>query len=142
MLPPRREKFCHEYLVDFNGTQAALRAGYAEVGAKQEGSRLLTRADVRLRVAELSDGVTERTKLTAESVLADIALIKYSCVESNPTVALKAAELEARYLGLLTDRLDINANVKTESTYYIEYVKCNATKNTRDTSVPDVTKAS
>ncbi len=142
MMPPRREQFCREYVIDFNGKQAAIRAGYSELAATEQGSRLLRSVHVRSRIDELLDGVTERSKLTAESVLADIALIKYSCMESNPPVALKAAELEAKYLGLLTDRLDINANVKTENTFYIEYVKCNATKNTRDTSVPDVTKAS
>jgi len=28
-LTPRQERFCEEYLVDFNGSAAAIRAGYA-----------------------------------------------------------------------------------------------------------------
>lgn len=60
-LPPKRAKFVREYMVDLNATQAALRAGYAASGAKQEGSRLLSFADITAAIAEqmeVNAGVT------------------------------------------------------------------------------------
>ena len=47
MLTPKRQKFGSNYALTGNGTQAAIEAGYSERTAKQQGSRLLTFADVR-----------------------------------------------------------------------------------------------
>jgi phage terminase small subunit len=41
-LPAKRRKFVIEYLHDLNGTQAAIRAGYAPRSARSEASRMLT----------------------------------------------------------------------------------------------------
>ncbi|MBN5145921.1 terminase small subunit [Stenotrophomonas maltophilia] len=41
-LTPKQQRFVQEYLKDQNGTQAAIRTGYSEKTAKQQGSRLLT----------------------------------------------------------------------------------------------------
>lgn len=40
-LTPQQERFCQEYAVDYNGTNAAIRAGYAEKTAASQASRLL-----------------------------------------------------------------------------------------------------
>jgi len=41
-LTAKQESFIHEYVVDFNGTDAAIRAGYSTSGASVTGCRLLT----------------------------------------------------------------------------------------------------
>jgi len=46
-LRHQQHLFCGEYLKDFNGTQAAIRAGYSSRTARQQASRLLTKADIR-----------------------------------------------------------------------------------------------
>lgn len=46
-LSYQRQRFCEEYLIDFNATQAAVRAGYSEDSARQQGFRLLKNADIR-----------------------------------------------------------------------------------------------
>ncbi len=46
-LTPKQHRFVEEYLIDLNGTQAAIRAGYAPSGARTEAARLLTNADVQ-----------------------------------------------------------------------------------------------
>lgn len=40
-VTPRQEKFCVEYLIDLNATQAAIRAGYSDKTAYSMGQRLL-----------------------------------------------------------------------------------------------------
>lgn len=52
-LSAKIERFCAEYIVDFNGTRAAIRAGYAEKSAAQQASRLLKNDEVSARVREL-----------------------------------------------------------------------------------------
>lgn len=51
-LTLKQERFVAEYLIDLNATQAAIHAGYSERTAKQQGSRLLTNADVSAAVEE------------------------------------------------------------------------------------------
>lgn len=46
MLKPREERFCREFLKDFNGTRAAIRAGYSEKSAASQSSRMLKRPAV------------------------------------------------------------------------------------------------
>jgi phage terminase small subunit len=55
MLNKRQEKFCIEYLVDLNATQAAIRAGYSELTAYSIGSRLLKKVEIKNRIKELQD---------------------------------------------------------------------------------------
>lgn len=51
-LTAKQEMFCREYLVDFNATQAALRAGYSQKMAKQ-ASRMLDEVGIQKLVALL-----------------------------------------------------------------------------------------
>lgn len=68
-LSPRQEAFCREYLIDKNGTKAAIRAGYKERGASQQASVLLGYPKVQRRVRELIDEQSERLNLSADDVI-------------------------------------------------------------------------
>ena len=45
-LTNKQKAFIAEYLIDFNATQAAIRAGYSEKTARSQGQRLLTNVDI------------------------------------------------------------------------------------------------
>lgn len=77
-LSPKRERFAQEWVVDLNATQAAIRAGYSEKTAKQQGSRLLTNADVAARVKELQGVVAEKIEITQDMVAKELASIGFS----------------------------------------------------------------
>jgi phage terminase small subunit len=83
-MTPKIAAFAAEYLKDFNATQAAIRAGYSPNSAKQMGSRLLTRADVKAVLApKREEAVAERAEavnrmvLSAERTKLEIARIAY-----------------------------------------------------------------
>lgn len=63
------EAFAQEYIIDFNGAQAAIRAGYSEKTARTQASKLLTIPDISERVAELMQDRCERTQVDADYVL-------------------------------------------------------------------------
>lgn len=48
-------KFCKEYMKDFNGTQAAIRAGYSKKTAQEAGRRLLTNVGVQKFINQLQE---------------------------------------------------------------------------------------
>jgi len=68
-LTDRQSRFVDEYLVDLNGTQAAIRAGYAPKRADQQASRLLARKDIADEVALRQAARAERTQIDADWVL-------------------------------------------------------------------------
>ncbi len=67
---PKQDRFCREYLVDMNATQAASRAGYSPRTANEQGARLLANASVKSRIAELQAEVAERLNITVDDVIA------------------------------------------------------------------------
>ena len=66
------EKFAREYIVDLNGKQAAIRAGYSEKTAESQASRLLRNSKVRGRVAELTQAKCKKLDISAEWVLGEL----------------------------------------------------------------------
>jgi phage terminase small subunit len=68
-LTPKQAKFCDEYLVDLNGTQSAIRAGYSSKTAHEQAARLLANVSIQALIQELRQSQQERTQVTADSVI-------------------------------------------------------------------------
>lgn len=74
-LNPKQERFCLEYIVDLNATQAAIRSGYSVKSAKAIGSEHLTKPDIQARIEELKGAREKRTEITADTVLQELLLL-------------------------------------------------------------------
>ncbi len=104
MLTARRELFCQEYVVDRNAKQAAIRAGYSEATAKQQGSRLLTYADVQARVAELQEEAAKRNEVTVDSVIANLVELRDAAkAKGQLSAAVRAQELIGKTCAAFVD---------------------------------------
>lgn len=68
-LTDKQEAFCREYIVDYNATQAAIRAGYSEKTAKEIASENLTKPNVQERLQELNKAAVERNEIQVDEVL-------------------------------------------------------------------------
>jgi phage terminase small subunit len=90
-LTPRQERFIQEYLVDLNGTQAAIRAGYSEHTATAIGWELLRNPEVEAAIAEAKNARSARTAITADDVLREFTKVGRSDVRKlfTPEGALK-----------------------------------------------------
>jgi phage terminase small subunit len=77
-LNARQSAFVEEYLVDLNATQAAIRAGYSEATAKQQGSRLLTNVNVQAAIQEARAKRSKRTEITQDAVIEELAKIGFA----------------------------------------------------------------
>lgn len=84
---PRQRKFCIEFIVDNNGTQAAIRAGYSENSARQTAAKLLSKANIQAAIAELKKEQEARTIGDADKVIHELALIAFSDIKKFVTWA-------------------------------------------------------
>lgn len=78
MLNDKQERFCREYVIDLNGTQAAIRAGYSENTANEQAGRLLVNVSIQERIAELKAEIGKRLDITADMVVQELAKIGFS----------------------------------------------------------------
>lgn len=76
-LSARQQRFVDEYLVDLNATQAAIRAGYAERGARVQGCRLLAQPNVDAAIQRGAAKRQRRTEIDQDRVLKELAAIGF-----------------------------------------------------------------
>ena len=82
-MSPRHRRFAAEYLIDLNGTQAAIRAGYKTRSASAQASRLLRRPDVAALIKEGMRERSRRTAVEADQVLTELARIAFADLRSS-----------------------------------------------------------
>lgn len=68
-LTALRQRFVEEYLVDLNGTEAAIRAGYSRKSAKAQASQLLAIPEVQAAVSSAQASRSAKTGVDAAWVL-------------------------------------------------------------------------
>lgn len=132
-LTPKQKKFISEYLIDLNATQAAIRAGYDPRSARQQGSRLLTKADIDAAVKKGMEKREKRNELSQDEVIQDLRELRDICMGRKalkvmtivknaregtaepvevegamfePASANKALELLGKHMNMFTERLD------------------------------------
>lgn len=119
-LTAKQERFCIEYIIDLNATQAAIRAGYSKKTANRIASENLSKLDIQRKIQELQQERSERTEITQDKVLKELAGIGFAPITKGRIRAAdktKALELLGRHLGMFTDKLQIEGDIKTINPY-------------------------
>ena len=112
----RQALFVGEYITDLNASRSALAAGYSAKTSGQIGFELLKKPEIQAAINQAMKERGERTKITADKVLADIEAIKADAMREaadkegniamvNHAAALKACELQGRHLQMWIDRV-------------------------------------
>ena len=126
-LTPKQQRFVEEYLIDLNATQSAIRAGYSEKTANEQGSRLLANVSISEAIAEAQNKRAERTEITQDYVLTNIQKVIERCMQVQQVDncltqtedgelaqafmfkeqgALKGLELLGKHLGMFKDKIE------------------------------------
>ncbi|MCP2134587.1 hypothetical protein J2S28_001639 [Rhizobium sp. SLBN-94] len=100
-LTPKQEAFVREYLIDLNATQAAIRAGYSEATAKEQGSRLLTNVHIADAVAKGQAKAAKRAEITVQSLAEELEEARTLAIkEAQSSAAVAATMGKAKLFGL------------------------------------------
>ena len=75
-------RFIEEYCKDLNGTQAAIRAGYAEASAKDASYRNLNLPHIAYRIKKRLAEKAERTGVTNDRIIAELAKLAFFNIDN------------------------------------------------------------
>ena len=123
-LTDKQKAFCREYVLDFTGSAAAIRAGYSDKpdSAKVIASNLLTQVNVRDEIDRIlkarEDSQREEIRARVLEELAKIAMDDINGSDAmrdkegnilgvNRKDRLKALELLGKYSALFVDKVEI-----------------------------------
>ena len=117
----RRQLFIREYLVDGNGTQAAIRAGYSERTANEQAARMLADVSVAREVARLqADVIAEveaRVLVTREDVIRNLLAVQdeaRTAAKPEHKAAARCWELVGKDMAMFADRLKLELSVEQQ----------------------------
>lgn len=136
-MTAKQKRFCDEYLLDLNATQAAIRAGYSEKNARNIASENLAKPNIKeyidARMAEKeSELIADQNEVlkyltsvlrgkSVSNVLARNEKGADEVKEKPPDEKerLKAAELLGKRYGLYTDKIE--ADIDMELNISVDY---------------------
>ena len=128
-MTPRQQKFCDEYLISGNATEAAIKAGYSRKTAKQTGSENLAKPDLRAYIDEQLAKIHSTKIADAEEVMKYLTSVMrgehteqvlklvgegvqtVTDIDVSAKERLKAAELIGKRYGLFTEKVGLEGAV-------------------------------
>ncbi len=132
-LTAKQRRFCDEYLIDLNATQAAIRAGYSEKNARNIASENLAKPNIKTyideRMAEKESqliatqdevlkyltsvlrGESQSTEIVVEGTGDGCSEARTLKKEPSEKERLRAAEMLGKRYGLYTDKVETDVDM-------------------------------
>lgn len=132
-MTDKQKRFCDEYLVDMNATQAAIRSGYSKKAARAIGTENLSKPAIKEYIAQRMAEKESKLIADQDEVLKYLTAVMRGESRSSVVVVeasgdgmtearemnkspdekerLKAAELLGKRYGAFTDKMDIGGTV-------------------------------
>lgn len=125
-LTKKQRRFADEYLIDCNGTQAAIRAGYSPKTANEQAVKLMANPKISLYIAEKLDEISSKRLADAQEVLEYLTAVMrgehteqilqligdgvqtITDIDVSAKERLKAAELIGKRYGMFKDNLNVD----------------------------------
>ena len=129
-LTAKQQRFCDEYLIDLNATQAAIRSGYSEKTAYSQGQRMLKNVDVKAyldeqiqkmqskKIADATEVMEYLTKVLRGESQSEIVVVenigdftseaRTMLKAPDEKERLKAAELLGKRYNMFSDKMKVD----------------------------------
>ena len=137
-MTAKQQRFCDEYLIDLNATQAAIRAGYSRKTARQAGAENMTKPVIKEYIKARMDEKESELIADQDEVLKYLTSVMRGQSRSKVVVVenvgdftsqaremekapdekerLKAAELLGKRYGLYTDKVEQDVDMELHIT--------------------------
>lgn len=127
----KQRRFCDEYLIDCNATQAAIRAGYSKKTANEQAARLLANVNIKSYIDEQLERIHNEKTADAQEVLEYLTSVMrgehteqtlklvgdgiqdITEIDVAAKERLKAAELIGKRYGIWKDNVDVKGAIPT-----------------------------
>lgn len=130
-MTAKQNRFCNEYLIDCNATQAAIRAGYSAKTAYSVGQRMLKNVEVKKYIDEQFEKLKNDNIADTQEIMEYLTSVmrgeqkeqvplmyydKQILEEKSASIKerLKAAELLGKRYGLFTDKLEVEGSTMVQ----------------------------
>jgi len=114
-LDPRKSIFISEILTGKNGAEAARAAGIEKKNAARQANRWQKDPEVAEEIERGLAAIREGSAVTAETMIRQLDCDRQFAIKTeNASAATRASELKAKLVGLMIDRRDTRATVKTD----------------------------
>ena len=128
-LTEKQKRFCDEYLISLNATQAAIKAGYSKKTARTMGAENLAKPNVKgyiderlekikdKKIADIDEIMQGLTSIFRNEVKEEIPLMcgdgvqELTKKEVSIKDRIKAGELLGKRYGMFTDRVQVEDTV-------------------------------
>lgn len=128
-MTDKQKRFCDEYLIDCNATQAAIRAGYSPKTANEQGNRLLANVSVKAYIDERLEQLHTKKTADAQEVMEYLTSVmrgehkeqtlalcgdgmqEIQDIDVSAKDRIKAAELIGKRYGMFKDAVDLGGAV-------------------------------
>lgn len=79
-LTDKQRRFCEEYVIDWNGSRAAIAAGYSENTAKEIASENLTKPNIQEYIEAIQKDLSKLSGVTALRNILELKKIAYASI--------------------------------------------------------------
>lgn len=111
-----QDRFCQEYIIDLNATQAAIRSGYSKKTANEQGCRLLAKVNIRNGIQKLKAKRSERTEIKADAVVLELAKVGFSNIQDFLTVDEDGEVFLKNFDDIEREKLAVIESIKVSTT--------------------------
>lgn len=128
-LTKKQRRFADEYLIDCNGTKAAIRAGYSPKTANEQAAKLMANKKIKDYISEKLEEISSERLAEAQEVLEYLTSVMrgehteqilrldgngvqvIDNIKVSARERLKAAELIGKRYGMFKDNLDVGGSI-------------------------------
>lgn len=128
-LTKKQRRFADEYLIDCNGTKAAIRAGYSPRTANEQAAKLMANKKIKDYISEKLEEISSERLAEAQEVLEYLTAVmrgehteqtlqligegvqKIADIDVSAKERIKAAELIGKRYGMFKDNLDVGGSI-------------------------------
>lgn len=115
-LTDKQQRFCEEYIVDLNATQAALRAGYAAKSINNIGPANLLKVGIREEIQRLKAERSDRLQIEADSVVKELSKVAFSNIQDYINVNEEGEVLLLSFEAIEREKLAAIESIKINTT--------------------------